>query len=681
MKKTALLVLISIFVLTSSLLIYASPISGILGWMISAKQGTTGVKALCMASAPACEAARFSINPEGYVEGKSLGFLSGTSPEFSHAISAATNPEGFITQTALTEIAKDDPEAAGGLSEALTVSEQLKALGVKDGEIKLDEEGEISEASFSIKEEGQIGNIIGKMEKEEVTAKDVKIDKKEGLTTLTIQHEGYVKIKDKLFMNIEEGGTLKLNENGDVTEADLTSSKGGTYELGERKIEVEQGTRIVYKEGILEIYGKEKTVEIDEQKITLNGEYIEIDGQKITGEDFTLDEKNFRGIKGKNAEVTLIDEGYLLGKNTEAENARMIVTSEKGNILVSKTCQDTSGFKNYVNPCKGTLTIEGQVKVQLKEGRNFGLNIEKDDKIEFDSQGGRVIIEEGIAGVSLKPDAGVKITNGEVVTIYKQTAEGIQVTTEPDSIGKQPDIDLTTVTEFEEWSCAIETNEEGISTYYCPVKTSQITTKAIVDVTGSGVLDECKKIVDSKKEAIKEKLQEYKRKLGPGEVEIVTGISISKNTEGVTIKEYDDKKHVIYESVDEKGNLQTYRVYVVGDRGLVWLKTEGEEEPDIYEEGITSYERAERLIKKRFGDFQGYINSEEAEALGLKVKKIEAYVLSEEELKNIKSPSGNVEYQYGGAFYMDNGEVWQVQDDGVTVECVNCETKRVYKGR
>lgn len=561
-----------------------------------------------------------------------------------------------ITGEAFQLIAEESKEAGQAIQQYNRVKGWIDEGAQITEDLKLTENAELAGGSITIDdEERDVSSLVSsELEEGSIEVSNMAVSsKREGeAVTFTAKKDGYVIINGIKYENLKEGSFISIGRDGSITEADITTTKAGPYEFGGMQLYAEKGARITYEDEILGVHGQGK---------------IGLDGR----------ETSFKG------DMTCDKESCMLGKNTVAESDKFKVTTSEKEAWLFSTCQKSiSGIDSYINPCKDSLTMEGAFKVQLKEGKNFGLNIEKDDNLEFDLKGGKVTINDGVAGVGLKPGASVKITNGDVVTIHKQTAKGVQTTTEPGSIGKQPDVELITATGFEEWSCATETNKEGIKTYHCPIETSQITAKAITDITGMDILDKCTKIVDSGKGAVEGKIQDYRERFGPKEVEIVTGVSISKNTEGVTVNEYESgEKHILYKRIDEKGNLQTYRVYTVGDRGLVWLKTEGEEEPDIYEEGITSYERAERLTKRKFGEFQGYINPKKAKTLGLEVKKIEAYAPSEKELNSITPPSGDIMIYDSGVWYMENGEVWQMQLDRVTVECVNCETKRVYKGR
>ena len=105
-------------------------------------------------------------------------------------------------------------------------------------------------------EAGEFGELVGS--DVDASGENVNLAKSEGISTLELQEEGYVQVEDKVFENIEEGGFLKLDESGEVVEADFTSTESGTeYELGGKKIKVEEGSRLVYKDGKVEIFSKD----------------------------------------------------------------------------------------------------------------------------------------------------------------------------------------------------------------------------------------------------------------------------------------------------------------------------------------------------------------------------------------------------------------------------------------
>lgn len=499
-KEIAAWMVIVLIAVSSSAFMFSQA----LGWAVSIKQDTWSVKALCTATqGTACESAQFAINPEGYIESKSLGSISQASPELGKAITATINPQGFVTTEALKQVAKDNPESAGSLGETLNTMDQLKALGVNQGHYTVGKEGEISEASFTTEKNGEIGNLVGKdVKKEEVeVSKGMKLDKKEGITTLTFTETNcYAKIRGKVFMNVKQGDDntnayIKLDEKGEVVEGDITAAREGTYEFGEKKIQAEEDTRIVYKEGVIEIHGKDKNVKIDEYNVRLNGEKIKAEGDKITGEDFTLntgtaDEARIRGVeKSKAGEATVNEYGYILGKNTVGENSKVVVTSEQG-ALFMKSCQDSSGLSKYVSTCGQRIAMDGEgFSVQVKEGKNFGLDIEKDDILKYEMKGGKVVIAEGEQTILPKEKGMILVTNGASETKYTKVNGVTQELVNPENIGEYADVSITSAYAMSKDYEIVSATDEDSGTcteYVCPVG------GAGEGITGRGILDDIK---------------------------------------------------------------------------------------------------------------------------------------------------------------------------------------------
>lgn len=648
-KITIGAVFLILLILALPLGINAFGASEALGWIISAQKGNVKVKAVCAVGSPAaCKGLQWGIDPQGQVTGEGVNAMKNAlGPDGSELLDAYMDPTGTLTQEGLNKFAEEKPELAGELGEALTISEQLQELNA-EGDVKF-EEGTVSQASIAIEKEGEVGNLVGKdIKKEEILAKDITFEKKDGISTFTFEEGGYVKIKDKLFMNIQKGGVLKLNENGDVIEADITSTERGTYELGNRKIQVAEGVRVVYKDEKLDIYGQGKTVQIDElEKITIDGESIRVDGQTITGKEFTIGGKNFKGMERRDGEVTLTDEGYILGKNTIAEDpAKFTVTSKEGNVLLSKTCKDTSGFDNHVSACRGTLNMEGKgFSIQLKEGNNF-VKMNEGDTLIYDMNGGQVKIEDNAAEITLKElGTSVKVTNGELEMTHKRTPDGIQITTDPDS--GEPDVKLTTVTELDEWSCAIETDQDGSTISYCPESSTPTTTLAVTDITGmfdfKKLKEKCLERVNNAKNSVTEKLKK-----------------LSKKGEPLTLGDGTIVYPQTVKQVDIEGVCEGCEYYNV-------KTSEGEITVSIDENGIATFEDEE--------GGRHVLSDEEKEALGL----VPPSVVPSASLPSRRPPGlppGDWT-QEGGTFKnMDTGDIYQCSEydsEGrcLKYECVN----------
>ncbi|MBL7100423.1 MAG: hypothetical protein ISS23_00545 [Nanoarchaeota archaeon] len=359
MKKITITILFMIL-LASTL---SASLPQVLGWAISFKQGSTEIKALCTVSGPACEGVQFVMNPGGYIKGETLGFLGEASPELGQVVNAVTNPEGFVTQQALTEIAKKNAEVARGLDKALTISDQLKTLGVTDGKAEINKEGTVTKANFEIKKEGQVGNIISKeVEKEEVIIRDVKLDKKDKETKLTFSgDESYAKIGESLFMNIKKQDKktnayliLGLSENGKVKVKELditTTEKGGTFVFGNDRIDAPPETRLFFKDGkliliipdngmlekapsLLKPRTEGNTIEIWGENIKLPGGFILQDGTLSykNGQAY-VEESGIAQINGVKIDNTWDEPGrvnvYFDGKKHETETEDYISFGKK----------------------------------------------------------------------------------------------------------------------------------------------------------------------------------------------------------------------------------------------------------------------------------------------------------------------------------------------------------------
>lgn len=336
MKKLITLPLLMLLIIGSAYSIFN--FSQALGWVVSAKQGSWEVKALCAASqGAACEGAQFLVSPEGYVQGKGIGMLGQASPELGKAISAAINPQGFITQEAMTQISKNDPKATGGLGETLKTIEQLKSFGVKDGNLKLDTNGGVKEASFkSEKQEGKIGNVVSKDLKEgEVLISNINFEKKNGISTFTFEENGYVKVKDSLFMNIQKGGKLKVNEKDELIEADFsTNEKGGTYVIGNDKISVPPNSKVIFKNGQITITppeGSKFEVQPSLLKPGINGNVVRIQGINTELPDGSVIQSGTLSYRNGQAFIAPKEEAVINGveiKNVFNERSKKAMDKE-----------------------------------------------------------------------------------------------------------------------------------------------------------------------------------------------------------------------------------------------------------------------------------------------------------------------------------------------------------------
>lgn len=415
---------------------------------------TIGMKGLSFASPEAAgvvqnvmKAYQITADPSGFITGEITGQLTGE---------------------IMGEIAKQSPEAAQAIQQYQQVKGWIDEGAKITEDLKLDDKGQLVGGSATITKKQNVESItdskVGEIENMKVSSNGegspYQLEAAENGASATVGGNTY--------SNLQKGSTITVNrETGKIDEMDATFTEATTIKVNEDELKVPKGARVVYKDGKYDIYGKDQEVEINKQKIHINGENsINYDGKKITGKDFTYDEKRFTGLEGKDAEVTIVEEGYLLGKNTAVESDRMIIESKEGNVLYSNMCGDVSGFNNYVNPCRRTLSMEGEgFSVQLKEGKSFGLDIEKDDVLKYEFNGGKVVIDNGAQNIATNEKGEVTVTNGDFKITYTKIGGVPHTMMDPNSIGKSPDVAMST-------TCgdisSIENPDGAQTVYACP---------------------------------------------------------------------------------------------------------------------------------------------------------------------------------------------------------------------
>lgn len=180
----------------------------------------------------------------------------------------------------------------------------------------------------------QIGDQIGQgiTPEEIVISQNIKVYNQGGESTLTFTEEGdYAKIKNDLFMNIKKqdantNAYIKLNDKGEVTEADITSDQQGSYTFGNETVQILAGTRITYNNGEINVHGKgaffmlshtdDKTTPPQFIRI-LDGDEIKIKGNTLTGKNLEINGVKVVSLKEGGGEVTFSGNKVVkVGKET-----------------------------------------------------------------------------------------------------------------------------------------------------------------------------------------------------------------------------------------------------------------------------------------------------------------------------------------------------------------------------
>ncbi|MFH1331991.1 MAG: hypothetical protein ABIH63_01775 [archaeon] len=408
---------------------------------------------------------------------KGLSFANPEAAQIVQTVISLQDPASFvggyvvgqISGELVGEIAKQSPEAAQAIRQYNEIQGWVQEGAQIVEEVKLSDKGEMAGGKIAIGEEQDVSFLLNsKAERGSTKVSNMEISTagEDQDITFTAKEGGVTEINGKRYENLKKGSKLIADREGQVKEADMTFTKATNLELGGRKIQAAEGMRVVYKDGVIDVYGKGQTVTVDSQKIGINSDNVKIDQQKITGEDFTLDNNRFTSTKeGELAEVTTKNEGYLLGKNTQAETNNLIVNSENGNVLLSKGCQNIGGFSNYANPCGKTLTMEGNgFNVALKEGQQYGLDIEKGDTLKYEMAGGKVVLKDGEEAISTAKGR-VIVTNGDVKIQYRNADGVTQAFVDPNDVGEHPDVKV--VTKYDELTTLADSETGAENVYAC----------------------------------------------------------------------------------------------------------------------------------------------------------------------------------------------------------------------
>ncbi|MBS3152304.1 hypothetical protein J4230_02740 [Candidatus Woesearchaeota archaeon] len=331
---------------------------------------------------------------------------------------------GEIYGKALESIAKSSPDAA----KAIITYQQVKGYAQQGAEIinelKVDNYGYVESGSIKFKSDSEIGNFIGKdISKEDIVVANAQFSKENGITTLTIEEGGRLDIKDKaigktrVYSNIAKGGVFKLNEKGEITEADITSNdKGSQFSFGDKLIDVKPNTRVVYRNGQIVVYGKEKSFTLSSSlnekdkgsniKI-IDGDSVTINGNEIIGVGFQGEDFKVAGLNGGFGRVVLNDGRIItIGKGTDAvvQGIQHKVSGSSLNVYHDKDFDPSlHSDENYFNYGENKIFLGGNgFTSSLREGNKIfpeyiqneyeGSHAEREARLEFTPQDGNLEI-------------------------------------------------------------------------------------------------------------------------------------------------------------------------------------------------------------------------------------------------------------------------------------------------
>lgn len=515
-----------------------------------------------------------SINAEIFstIGMKGLSFANPQAAKVVQTVVCASNPAacaaGYVTGQVsgeiMGEVAKQSPEAAKAIQQYNEINGWVKEGAQIKEDLKLNEHGEMAGGKILLTgdEPRDVSKLVSEdEEKESIMAANMEVSSKTegGPVTFTAKGDyGRIEVDKKSYSNMQEGSEIEVNRGGSIQKADITTN-GGTYEFPNdithqwQSVQAkEKGTRVTYNQENnweIKIDRKEKNipvnVQVDDEFYIEKGTSIEVKSQaegkevftKVTGEDFTTDNRRFTGQEGQTAEIKLLEgeQGQVLGKNTIAEDKEIDITVETSQeeVMFSKSCQDISGYDNYVSYCGAKMNGQGDLYVEMEEGNNFGLTMTKDDNLKYELAGGKLTVDNGEQTIIPEEGGFVYITNGEMETKYTKSDGITEELMDTDSLGK-PDVSAST--KYDE---VVSLTEDGVGeeVYVCPQEITGAT------VTGAPILENIKNIKEQCKQAVKvigEGVRGVTNQIfGTGQKEIFAGQFVVSESKIVEFKQQD----------------------------------------------------------------------------------------------------------------------------------------------
>ncbi len=257
--------------------------------------------------------------------------LSFVNPEIASLVNKAvcvSNPAaclqgkivGQMTGTALNKVAEINPAAA----EAITTYNKVKGY-IDSGariidELSVDSDGRIVNGIIEFNNEEKIGDLVGEnIDKDSVIVNKVHLSKegdvnrvvfngRKGYLRVAIKDEKTGKVRGGLYSNIQPGGHISLDEDGNVFDADITANEnGGSYNFGDKIVTVPANTRVIFDYGVITVLGEgtifhldqalqEGVMDLGDISILDGGERVRVVGNTILGKRFTAGNAIVSGI-------------------------------------------------------------------------------------------------------------------------------------------------------------------------------------------------------------------------------------------------------------------------------------------------------------------------------------------------------------------------------------------------
>ncbi|MDP2926289.1 MAG: hypothetical protein Q8N99_07970 [Nanoarchaeota archaeon] len=270
----------------------------------------------------------------------------------------------------------------------------------------------LADADKTVTNEEQIGEFLGldKTKASQVIVKSATLSRKNGLTTIKLNADGYIKVKgadskEYIFSNLKSLDRMVINGNevksdapeivfdsaGEIIEAKFKTSQAGDYKFGNTKVPLPSNANIYYKQGKAHIGLLENTKISPTARLEPNKEGIQVEYK--TSENGVLE--LFNGYKLKGATI-IYDNDRLafIGKNVEINGE---IIAKDADVITyldfnGETNKDYKGAYISMNKAKNKIVIGSNVNnpspaVMFLQGSPYGINIENNDHFSLRAKG------------------------------------------------------------------------------------------------------------------------------------------------------------------------------------------------------------------------------------------------------------------------------------------------------
>jgi len=252
---------------------------------------------------------------------------------------------------------------------------------------------------------------------------------------------------------------IKTDDKGNLIEADLTASEGTSWTFGEETLKVPKDVRVVYRDGKIDIFGKEnQEVGLTDRSsgtelksnLKLGEKPVSIEKGVISGENF-----EFGGVKVREGGISLAKGGFILkisGKDSLAKWKGLIFKSNE-DLFLATSSDETKNYINWIFPEDSKLSGKGGFFVGFEENNkwakiepkdnfgiigteyNFEFNLENRDSSEkiplMNTKGNFVMIQNSMSLVNKGGKVSIEKKIGVSLSIDKELMDARALSTSP----------------------------------------------------------------------------------------------------------------------------------------------------------------------------------------------------------------------------------------------------------